>query len=66
MKNIIVKIEIRPLNDCNLIQSSECNKIGNDMINKITDVLKDINTSEIYFDVKITAEWDRCVWKTKV
>ena len=56
MKTITVKVEIKPLNDYNLIESSKCNMIGNEMINKITDVLKDINTSKIHFDVKITTE----------
>ena len=56
MKTVNVKIEIKPLNDCNLIESSKCNEIGNDIINRITGVLKDINKSEIHFDVKITTE----------
>lgn len=56
MKTINIKIEIRPLDGSNLIKLSKCNEIGNDMINRITEVLKDIDKSEIHFDVKITAE----------
>ena len=56
MKTINVKIEIKPLNNCNLIESSKCNEIGNNMINRITEVLKDIDKSGIHFDVKITTE----------
>ena len=59
MKTITVKVEIKPLNDCNLIESSKCNKIGNEMINEITKVLKDIDTSGIHFDVKITTEYGK-------
>ena len=56
MKNITIKIELSPLAHNNQIELSKANQIGNDMIHKITNVLNEIDTSNLYFDVKITTE----------
>ena len=53
-----IKIEIRPFghNGCNEIERSKSNKVLNDIINKITDELKSVNTSEFYFNIKIDTD----------
>jgi hypothetical protein len=57
MKSII-KIEIRPFhyNSSNEIEHSKSNKLLNDIINKITNELKCVDTSEFYFKIKIDSE----------
>lgn len=53
-----IKIEIRPFshNGSNEIEKSKSNKVLSDIINKITEELKFVNTSEFYFNIKIDTE----------
>lgn len=53
-----IKIEIRPFhhNSCNEIERSKSNKLLNDIISKITDELKCVDTSGLYFNIKIDTE----------
>ena len=56
MKNITIKIQISPIQENNLIEASQANKVGNNIIHKITGVLNDVKTSDVNFDFKITTE----------
>lgn len=56
MKKITITISIDPLKEGNLSERSKSNKIGNDMINKVTEALNNIDTSNILFDVNISTE----------
>lgn len=56
MKTITIKIEISPLQENNQIELSKANQEGNDIIHKITKVLNEIDTSNLFFDVKIATE----------
>lgn len=56
MRKINITIEIHPLETCNVSEASRSNKVGNEIIQKITDVLSEIDTSKLFFDIKINSE----------
>lgn len=53
---IKVELTIRALNECDLREISNSKRLGVEVVNKITEALKEIDTTGVYFDFKISCD----------
>lgn len=55
-KTIIIEISVKAFNETNAIENSIANKKLNEIINNITESIKNIDTSGVFFDININTK----------